>query len=484
SIDTSYNGTDALTIAAVNGSAANVGNIITLPSGALLTVNADGSYVYNANGHFENGGVDSFTYQALDSTLGILSNSATVMISIAPEVLPSAVPEMNNIMNVSGNTVAGDIIGSALQIGATSGDTSFGTDGGLITNVAVLSLVGGMGSVLNPIIGPDTPSTMVRTITQADIDSSIAAGNNGFTAANLGDKAIMVMDSFGNELVVDEVTGKYVYMLNAQFAGSINAETFQYTITTTDGHMAQSTLTLNINNGLGPVVLDLNGSGIHLTSAQNSQVSVNGHLIGWIANGDGVLAFDPSGHGKITNLNQIDFASYVPGAKTDLQGLIAFDTNHNGMLDLGDIDYSKFGVILANGQFETLTQLGITSISLTSNHQLSTMNGNVINGLSTFQTSDGHTHTVADVNFQVGAAGKGTKLNISDVFPERNHLDFSNLPHHHDKHENKEGGSHVPVNPTGWHENAQHVASCHHSFNEDEHLRHHLEHQVHHVFHH
>ena len=35
---------DALTVASVNGSAGNVGTKITLASGALLTVNADGSY--------------------------------------------------------------------------------------------------------------------------------------------------------------------------------------------------------------------------------------------------------------------------------------------------------------------------------------------------------------------------------------------------------------------------------------------------------
>ena len=63
----------ALSITAVNGSAANVGMQITLPSGALLIVNADGSFSYDPNGAFQStpsagsGGIntpsaDSFTY--------------------------------------------------------------------------------------------------------------------------------------------------------------------------------------------------------------------------------------------------------------------------------------------------------------------------------------------------------------------------------------------------------------------------------------
>lgn len=63
----------ALAVAAVNGAVAAVGSTITLASGALLRLNADGSFSYDANGVFDwlpasdSGasnlvGVDSFTY--------------------------------------------------------------------------------------------------------------------------------------------------------------------------------------------------------------------------------------------------------------------------------------------------------------------------------------------------------------------------------------------------------------------------------------
>ena len=44
---------DTLTVTKVDGGAANVGTQIALASGALLTVNADGTFAYDPNGAFE-----------------------------------------------------------------------------------------------------------------------------------------------------------------------------------------------------------------------------------------------------------------------------------------------------------------------------------------------------------------------------------------------------------------------------------------------
>jgi VCBS repeat-containing protein len=78
---------DTLVVSTVNGSAANVGKQITLPYGALVTLNADGSYTYDPNGAFNflvgTGQTiyDSFTYTAVDAR-GLQSNTATVFIGI------------------------------------------------------------------------------------------------------------------------------------------------------------------------------------------------------------------------------------------------------------------------------------------------------------------------------------------------------------------------------------------------------------------
>jgi len=82
--DSDPNG-DPLAVSEVNGSASDVGQQITLSSGALLTVEADGAHSYAPNGAFEdlNGdetGSDSFTYTADDGNGG--TDRATVTITV------------------------------------------------------------------------------------------------------------------------------------------------------------------------------------------------------------------------------------------------------------------------------------------------------------------------------------------------------------------------------------------------------------------
>lgn len=77
---------DVLSVTGVNGSADTVGQQVTLASGALITVNADGSYVYDPNGQFDDlltgqSATDSFTYQISDGHGG--TDTATVTIDIA-----------------------------------------------------------------------------------------------------------------------------------------------------------------------------------------------------------------------------------------------------------------------------------------------------------------------------------------------------------------------------------------------------------------
>ena len=84
-----------LRVSAVNGSAANVGSTIHLASGALLTVNPDGSYVYDPNGAFNyligTGGptptYDTFTYTVTDS-LGAQSTATVVIYIYDPNYMP------------------------------------------------------------------------------------------------------------------------------------------------------------------------------------------------------------------------------------------------------------------------------------------------------------------------------------------------------------------------------------------------------------
>ncbi|AFZ51399.1 Ig-like domain-containing protein [Dactylococcopsis salina] len=77
---------DSLTISTVEGEEANVGTEFELNSGALLTLNADGSYEYDPNGAFQslNDGetaTDSFTYTLSDGNGGTDTAEVTITVN-------------------------------------------------------------------------------------------------------------------------------------------------------------------------------------------------------------------------------------------------------------------------------------------------------------------------------------------------------------------------------------------------------------------
>jgi hypothetical protein len=255
----------------------------------------------------------------------------------------------------------------------------------------------------------------------------------------------------------------------------------------------------DINGQIKPIILDLNGSGIHLTSAQNSPVTIMDNSVqeslGWITSGEGVLMLNSNGNGTLTNINQISFASYVPGAQTDLQGLAAFDTNGDGKLDAGDALFNEFGVLLANGKFVSLEQLGITSINLTSNNQEQTLNGNTIYGITTYQTAKGQTLDAADTalataNIYTGPSSQffnnsksnGSILHFNDIFPETKNIDFSKLPENLANNVNSEQ-KHNPLGHESYGPSSVHAAIGEWSAGDIQHINDQLQHH-HHETHH
>ena len=82
---------DPLSVTEVNGEAADIGGQITLPSGALLTLNEDGSFDYDPNGAFDDvlvgdSETDSFTYTIDDGEGG--TDTATVTVDIKGTLPP------------------------------------------------------------------------------------------------------------------------------------------------------------------------------------------------------------------------------------------------------------------------------------------------------------------------------------------------------------------------------------------------------------
>jgi VCBS repeat-containing protein len=136
------NDIDAVNVTRVNGSVPDLNTEITLGSGALLTLNTDGSFIYDTNGAFETLDVgqttdDSFTYSAKGSSGA--DSTATVTITItgvndAPVATDDAVDTTENTV-LNGNVpVATDIDGTiaSYALGGTNvgeGSLLFNPDG-------------------------------------------------------------------------------------------------------------------------------------------------------------------------------------------------------------------------------------------------------------------------------------------------------------------------------------------------------------------
>jgi hypothetical protein len=188
-----------------------------------------------------------------------------------------------------------------------------------------------------------------------------------------------------------------------------------------------------------PIVLGLDGGSPQYIATHNSNVrfDLNGDgvadQVAWAAPGSGVLGIDLNGDHQISNANEFTFTQYVPGARTDLQGLRAFDTNHNGVLDSGDAQWTQFGVWedknsdgkTDDGEYQSLDQLSIAHIDL--NEQTPQpaatpeapdatghLSGVAVVGTSTFTRTDGSTGHTDDAMLAFGTAPASTSIHPSE----------------------------------------------------------------------
>ncbi len=169
------------------------------------------------------------------------------------------------------------------------------------------------------------------------------------------------------------------------------------------------------SGGKKPIAIDLDGNGFEFTDVDDSNVffDVNGdgwkRKMAWTKPGDGLIAFDKDGNGKIESFDEIAYVGYAPGQQTDLAALRqAFDTDHNGVLDAGDAKWSQFGVwqdansngVNDDGEYRSLSDMGISAIGLASDGRFQVIDGQTVHGLAVATKTDGSTLAVADVTLR------------------------------------------------------------------------------------
>jgi hypothetical protein len=167
---------------------------------------------------------------------------------------------------------------------------------------------------------------------------------------------------------------------------------------------------------VSPIVLDLTGNGISTTSAAqgvNFDLTGTGHSakVGWTSANEGLLAIDLNHNGVIDNGSELFGSGMIMAngtrAANGYQAMAQYDTNGDGKLDAGDAQFKDLRVwVDANhdgkteaGELKTLAELGITSIDLHGLAGNTVNNGNLLGMTSTYTTTSGATHAVADVWF-------------------------------------------------------------------------------------
>lgn len=157
-----------------------------------------------------------------------------------------------------------------------------------------------------------------------------------------------------------------------------------------------------------PLVFDLTGDGINLTSSENGVLfDIKGDgsptQTAWITPGNAFLYLDENGNQIVDDANELfgDHAGHANG----FEKLAQYDDNGDGVIDSNDEVYSKLRLwqdlnsdgVNQESESLTLAQAGIASINLNhDNSQTLDKYGNVITDRSSYTRTDGTTGEVAD----------------------------------------------------------------------------------------
>jgi hypothetical protein len=108
-----------------------------------------------------------------------------------------------------------------------------------------------------------------------------------------------------------------------------------------------------------PLVLDLNGGGVALTSLTGStvQFDLNGdgfaERTGWVRPGDGLLALDSNGNGRIDDGNEL-FGTSTQDGFTMLR---TYDANNDNVIDASDAVYANL-LVWRDANLDGVSQVG------------------------------------------------------------------------------------------------------------------------------
>jgi hypothetical protein len=166
-----------------------------------------------------------------------------------------------------------------------------------------------------------------------------------------------------------------------------------------------------------PLILDLNGDGVQtvdISQGTTFDLHATGaaQATGWVDAHDGLLVIDLNSDGKINSGAELfGNSTLLADGKNATNGWTALaqhDSNVDGKMDAQDAvfdalmvwqDANSNGVTDA-GELLSLKEVGVASINLSHDNTITLQSGNLLQGISSYTSTDGKTHEVADAWFQ------------------------------------------------------------------------------------
>ncbi|MBI5618429.1 MAG: cadherin-like domain-containing protein, partial [Gammaproteobacteria bacterium] len=253
--DTDVDSGDTKTITAINGGAVVIGNPITLASGAIVTVNVDGTVTYDPNGQFvvvaPATASDSFTYTMEDAAH--VTSTATVNVTITSNFAPVI---GTHVYTAGSGAAAGTGEDTAMSVTAANG-VLLGNTAGLVPD----SDVDGPNALV--IVAGATTSAQGASVT-LNADGSFSYDPTGAAA------------------------------LQALAAGATLDDTFTYQVTdgVGGGGPTTGTVTVRVTGANDAPVLDATKSPVLVAEAEDSVAPVGavGTLVSALADKGGALS--------------------------------------------------------------------------------------------------------------------------------------------------------------------------------------------------
>ncbi|TXT25575.1 MAG: repeat-containing protein, partial [Gallionellaceae bacterium] len=411
--------------------------IVTGPAHGVLNANADGSFSYTPDANYS--GSDSFTYSVSDGEFS--SNVATISLIITP-VNDAPVAANLQATTLEDKAVAitpqgSDMDSSALTAAIVSGPQRgalVANAGGSFTYTPQANYFGSDSFTYRFSDGLLNSNLATVSITIVGVNDAPLAKYASFAmhrnVSLVIDPRLLVSDVDGDNLTITLSKPRYGALANngngtytyTPFSGFIGTDILSYSVT--DGKLfAYSRILIQVIDQVSPIVLDMNGDGIHTLALGETTGTFdllnNGMPVesGWLSAGDAFLAVDADHNGRI------DCRAEMFGGEIG-QGfalLATYDSNGDGAVDKND---ERFGELLLwqdgdsnhrtdGGELKSLAEAGI--VSLNPNYEVRPVmqNGNTLIEHSVATVGHGQVISMVDAYFSI-APSAGAALPAQD----------------------------------------------------------------------